>query len=107
MDNKSINKLISLLLKLKNNYHKTIIIASNDIEFVSKITDNIVILNKGKIKQAGDKNDILSNIKLLKENDIEIPKIIEFINLVYEKKGIKLNYTLDINELIKDIYRNV
>ena len=37
----------------------------------------------------------------------EIPKIIEFINLVYEKKGIKLNYTLDINELIKDIYRNV
>lgn len=107
LDNKSINKLISLLLKLKNNYHKTIIIASNDIEFVSKITDNIVILNKGKIKQAGDKNDILSNIKLLKENDIEIPKIIEFINLVYEKKGIKLNYTLDINELIKDIYRNV
>ena len=66
-----------------------------------------LILNKGKIKQAGDKNDILSNIKLLKENDIEIPKIIEFINLVYEKKGIKLNYTLDINELIKDIYRNV
>lgn len=107
LDNKSINKLIRLLLKLKNNYCKTIIIASNDIEFVSKISDTIVILNKGQIKSLGSKEDILQNTTLLKENNIEIPQIIEFINQVNKKKNVNLKYTLDINELIKDIYRNV
>lgn len=107
LDNKSINKLIRLLLKLKNNYCKTIIIASNDIEFVSKISDTIVILNKGQIKSFGSKEDILQNTTLLKENNIEIPQIIEFINQVNKRKNVNLKYTLDINELIKDIYRNV
>ena len=44
---------------------------------------------------------------MLKNNDIAIPKIISFIDLVNNKKNIKLDYTLDMNELIKDIYRNV
>lgn len=107
LDSKSINNLIKLLNKLKNNYHKTIIIATNDINFLSKISDNVVVINKSEIITSGKKEEILKDIKLLKNNDIAIPKIISFIDLVNNKKNIKLDYTLDMNELIKDIYRNV
>ena len=38
---------------------------------------------------------------------MEVPLILEFINLVKEEKNINLSSTNDINELIKKIYRNV
>ena len=38
---------------------------------------------------------------------MEVPLILEFINLVKEEKNINLSSTNDINELIKEIYRNV
>ncbi len=107
LDNKSTNKLIKLLKRLKNTYHKIIIIVSNDIDFINKVTDNIILLNDGNTISQGSKKDILENIDLLKENNIEIPTIIEFIHYANTNKKVSLNYTLDINELIKDVYRNV
>jgi len=48
LDNKKEEYLIKLLKRLKNNYKKTIIILSSDIEFVLKLTDNYLILKEGK-----------------------------------------------------------
>lgn len=107
LDNKSITSLINLLKKLKNTYNKTIIIISNNINFITKVTDNIIILNKGTLITSSKKENILKDIDLLKENNIEIPPIIEFIHYANKHKNINLAYTLDINELIKDVYRNV
>ena len=49
LDNKKEEYLIKLLKKMKNNYHKTIIIFTSDIEFALKITDNYAVLKNGKI----------------------------------------------------------
>ena len=106
LDNKKEEKLIRLLKKLKNNYHKTVILISSDIEFVLKVTDNYLLLKKGKIVSKGTKKDLLTCDKL-KSSGIEVPKIIEFINTVKKKKNVNLEVTFDIKELMKDIYRNV
>jgi energy-coupling factor transporter ATP-binding protein EcfA2 len=107
LDNKSVNSLIKLLKRLKREYQKTIIVLSNDIEFIHKLSDKVILLNNGKIILKIDNKDLLNNYKILIDNNMEIPPIISFINTVNNNIDIKLKPTNDINELIKDIYRNV
>ena len=107
LDNEREEFIIKLFKKLKSRYHKTIIIISSDINFMLKIIDNYVILRKGKITSMGKKKELLINTDKLKSANLEVPLIIEFINMVKKKKNITLEYTFDIKELMKDIYRNV
>ena len=107
LDNKKEEYLIKLLKKLKKNYNKTIIIFSNDIEFITKVTDNYLLLKNGKIYSEGNNKDLLNSGDKLKKAGIEVPKIIDFISDVKKKKNIDLESTFDIKELMKDIYRNV
>ena len=105
LDNKSIQTFIKCLKKLKRE-EKTIIISSYNTDFLLEISDNIIVLDNKKIIAQGTKYDILSNAKLLNKANASIPNIIEFVNKVRELKQIKLNYTDNINDLIKDVYRH-
>lgn len=107
LDSKSIKNFIRLLKNLKNNFSKTIIVVSRDIEFIHKISDQIVILHEGKIVAAGDKYTVFNNMNLLKSYGLPIPKTIEFSNLVLSKKNVRIGYRDEINDLLKDIYRYV
>ena len=107
LDNKKEEYLIKLLKRLKNNYHKTIIIFTSNIEFALKISDNYVILKKGKITSKGTNKELMTNMDTVKNAGISIPQIVDFINTANKKKNINLEMTFDIKELMKDIYRNV
>lgn len=103
LDNESIDNLISLLKRLKTRYQKTIIIVSKDSDFIHKIADKVVVLYEGKIVLSGTKYEVFtSNIE---KYGLKKPKIIEFEQLVRDKKNIRLLYRDEINDLMKDIYR--
>lgn len=103
IDKKNIIKLVKML---KNRYNKLIIIASNDLEFVHKVADKICVLYDKKLVLEGSKYEVFQNEKLLNQYSLSVPSIIKFENLVLKKKGIKLGYRDEINDLIKDIFRN-
>ena len=105
LDSKEINNVIKIIRLLKNRFHKTIILVSKDMDFVHKLSDNIFILSGGKIVKSGNKYDIFTDKNLLNKYNIEVPKVIKFSNLVYDRKKIKLGYRDEINDLLKDIYR--
>jgi energy-coupling factor transporter ATP-binding protein EcfA2 len=107
LDSESKQNLIKLLKLLKRRYKKTIVIASNDIEFIHKVTDYIYVLDHGKIILEGNKYEIFKEEKKLKKNNIISPYIIRIPNKVLEEKGLKIGYRDEINDLIKDIYRYV
>jgi len=107
LDNKREEYLVKLLKKLKNSYHKTIIILTSDIEFASKLGDNYLLLKNGKVSSEGRVKELLTSSDKVKKAGVEIPKIVDFINNVKKKKNIDLEPTFDIKELMKDIYRNV
>ena len=98
LDYKSKSLLIKFLRTLKVRYSKTIIISSNDIDFIHEVSDDILLLNKNII---GNKYKVFMD----QNYDLEIPKLIDISNVVYKRKNIKMGYRDDIKDLIKDIYR--
>lgn len=100
-------KIIKIINLLKRRYSKTIILITNDTEFVHLVSDNIIGISKGKVLLTGNKYSFFRKVDLLKKNKIAVPKIIEFEDIVLKRKNIKLGYRDEINDLIKDILRNV
>jgi len=107
LDDKSTYELIELLKKIKEKYNKTIIVISNDIEFIKNISDNIVMLKKGKINLEIKESELLDNIDKIKKSGMEIPKILEFINNAEKLMNKKFTYTDDLDKLVSEIKENV
>ena len=99
------NKIIRLLKILKNKYRKTIVLLSKDTSFCYQVTDYVYLMSFTRIIKSGKRN-ILEDTKLLKNNNLEPPKIVSFVN-AYNKKGRELNYYNNILDLIKGVYRDV
>lgn len=107
LDYKSKIKLLKLLMKLKKFFNKTIIIICPNIDDIYEFIDDIMIIDEGKILLYGNKYDIYNdNYELIKEKNIRIPTIVEFIKLMKDK-GITLDNVDNINELIKTVYREM
>ena len=107
LDSASKKNLLQLIRKLKTRFKKTIILISHDMELVHSISDYIYLIDKGNIVLEGDKYTVFKQEDKLKECGVRAPKMIQFSNKVLEKKGIKIGYRDEINDLIKDIYRHV
>lgn len=105
LDYESKKNMIKLFRMMKLKYGKTIIIASSDTDIALELADEVMRLNDGKLIFIGNKFDLFTNTKLL--DNIDIPQLIQFSNLVKEKKNINIGFRDDINDLIKDIYRFV
>lgn len=97
--------IVNLLKRLKRECGMTIVIASNDVDFLNQIADDIVVLKMGKVILSGEKKKVFKEEKFLSDNGINTPKIVSFENLVLSEKGIKIGYRDDINDLIKDVFR--
>ena len=90
-----------LFIKLSNNYNKKIVIIDNNVNSFFNLVNMIFVVDD---KDIVYKTDDFYDMNLYKY--INIPNIVEFINYVNKNKKI-LNNTIDIYELIKDIYRSV
>lgn len=95
-----------LLTMLRDKYHKIIIILSKDSNFLYPLIDYVYLMDKARIITEGDRS-IFHEVNLLESLGLEIPKIVEFINIAKKEKNIKLQDYKDIKDLIKGVYRNV
>lgn len=100
-------KVIMLLQKIKEQYSKTIILASENSEEIYKYTTNLIIYKNEKVIASGNTYEIMQRVDFLKKNRISIPKIVEFTYLAKKKKNIKIDYHKDVRDIIKDIYKHV
>ncbi len=101
-------KMVNLLFRrMKEEYHKTIIILSDDIDSIYQDTDYVVLLHNNKVVSEGDTKEILSDQKWLKINKCKIPEMVDLTTYIWEKKQVNLEYHRDIRDIIKDIYKHV
>lgn len=97
------NNFIKIIRTIKKRYNKTIIIFSNNSNFVHSICDYLILINNKKIIKEGNKYEIFKDEKLLKKNQIKTPTIIELEKKIMNKKNINISLRDNINDLIKDI----
>ena len=85
-------KILQLLIDLKDKYNMGIIFISHDLGVISKMADNIVVMNKGEIVESGATKKILTSpsniytkgllacISGLKNKDERLPVVDDFSN---------------------------
>lgn len=105
LDDKSIQSLIKILKRLKK--EKVIIISSNNINFILQVSEKVVVINKTKVMECDNKFNILNNETIMTKVGFSMPFVVEFENRVQKIKNIKLVQRDNVNDLLKDIYRNV
>jgi ABC-type sulfate/molybdate transport systems ATPase subunit len=69
LDPKSRRQLITLL----RNFPHTKIVASHDLDFILDVCDRCMVVSQGRITADGPAVEILSDKKLLEENNLELP----------------------------------
>ena len=79
----------------------TIIIVTHDLDHVLEHTKRTIFIRKGKIIKDGPTLDILSDEKLLIENKMSIPKIINLTNRINKKYQMNIPYCTNVDQFTK------
>ena len=99
---REINNLIKELHKDKK---LTVISITHDIEEVAQ-SDNVIIVNKGKIALVGTPKEVFRNEKLMESMQLDIPFVYKVRNAL-KKKGIRVSDELDMERMAEEICRYV
>lgn len=91
------NELAKILKNLAKN-GKTIIIATHDIDFLTRIhIDKTIVMNDGKIVLQGSTRDVLYNHEILLKSRITPPHIVELVKKLFSNIKVK---PLNIDEAL-------
>ncbi len=102
MDLISKKQIVEIILFLKKKTNKSFIVISHDIDFLSKVCDDLIILKEGRIVEKGTKDEIIYNPKhpyswdLLKYN----PYFSSRSNLDYSKPFYEKIYSLNLDRFL-------
>lgn len=100
-------KLINLLQRLKEQFHKIIVIIEDDSNKLYKYTDKMLFIKNNQLILDGQTTETYTRVDFLKRHRLAIPSIVELTYKAKKEKGVKIIYHKDIRDLIKDIYKHV
>ena len=98
-------KYIKLINYLKNTNH-LVIICSSEVDYLYNLAEYSIIENKSTIK-FGTTDDIYTDVSTLLKNKLDVPTLSYITYKAKEDKNVKLFYSKDVRDIIKDIYKHV
>ncbi len=105
LDNNYKKKILKIINYLKDNSFY-VVICSDDVNDLYKYSDYSVISNKINI-MSGKSEEIYSNIDNLNKLKLEVPTLSYITYKAIKDKKVKLFYSKDVRDIIKDIYKHV
>ena len=91
LDPASKKELLKLLKTLNENYHKSIILITHDMDVVGEVSKRVIVLNKGKIAYDGDKDTLFSNEDLMLDYSLDYPNTVKMLLEIKKKLNIEIN----------------
>lgn len=61
------------IMNILKSFHKTLVIASHDLDMALDIADEVILFNEGQMVVQDEPQNILNNQKLLEKNGLELP----------------------------------
>lgn len=107
LDSKNKKRIIMVLNKLKDQFHKIIIIATQDADTLYQYTNKMLYVKNKRIFLEAPTEEGYERVDYLKRNGFALPECVLFIYKAIKKKKVKLEYHKDIRDIIKDIYKHV
>lgn len=93
--------MMDLFRTLTEDYGKTIIIVTHDMNVVAEYTSRVLVMNQGSMAFDGSPEDLFSNQDLLDECNLDIPSISRLVKDVSTAFGYSMEETpLSINEAV-------
>lgn len=83
----------------------TIVIVTHDLDHVLEHTKRTIFIREGKIIKDGETLSILSDEEFLKNNKMEVPKIISLVNKINSKYNMRIPYFRTIESFVYEINR--
>ena len=107
LDNKSRKKIMMILNKLREQYHKIIIIGTENPDILYQYTTKMLFIKNKRIFLEAGTDEAYKRVDYLKRNGFTIPEIVLFTYKAIKKKKVNIDYHKDIRDIIKDIYKHV
>ena len=95
-------EFVALLKRLHNDFVKTIIIVSHDMNLVCENCNKVAVFKKGKILKTGQPKEIFADEEMLKDCGLELSST-AYLTKVLKEKGIEIDSDLTIDGFI-DVY---
>ena len=104
-------ELLKMLKVLNEEYNKTIIIITHDMEVVAQVSKRVIVLSKGNIVFDDSKENLFSNEELVNKFGLDYPNSIKIMKQLKERLNIDLDiyqYSIDdcYNELVRSVGHN-
>lgn len=80
LDPEGVKDITEFIISLNKKYKKTIITVTHDLEF-ARLSDQLIVLNKGKVVLSGKPDEVFKNRDVLSNTELDIP----FGMRVYDK----------------------
>lgn len=91
LDPRAKKELLKLLKTLNEEYHKSIVLITHDMDVVGEVSKRVVVLKDGKIAFDGEKNTLFSDQDLMKNFSLDYPATVKMLLEIKNKLNIELN----------------
>jgi len=99
--------MMELFRTLTEDYGKTIIIVTHDMNVVAEYTNRVLVMNQGKLVFDGPPVTLFSNQELLRECNLDLPSVSRLIEDLNSTFGYSMeSISLSVDEAIKHITEN-
>ena len=106
LDPKSKNDILKLLVEFNREYGTAIVLTTHDVNIVPAFADRAYVMVHGNIILSGTPDEVFSKVDLIRSINLEPPLLSELI-IGLRKRGIEIQYTNNIEELIESIAKLV
>lgn len=103
LDPKSKDEVFEILETIKNKLNMTIVVIEHNIEKIAELSDEVILMNKGRIIRHMETKEFFKDIGLLKKNSLKVPESVEILYYLYDKFGIDKTAPVKFDEVVAEI----